>query len=158
MAEESPERLASVAAKIDALGPGPELDARSAQVIGWEVLGVTKRFSRGVKPDSEDRAIIPRYSTDPSAVFELEEKVLESENAAAYIGHLSASVMPAEGGAYCEAHLIAIAHAEPDVRCRAVLKASMKIPVEKVAAPRSGVVRVRRAVRQPRVDDGVELL
>ena len=155
MAEDSLERLASIEAKIDALGPGPELDARSAQVIGWEVLGVSQRFSRGVMPGGEASAMIPRYSSDPAAVFEFEEKILESEHASLYIAHLSSAVIPAESGAYSETHLIAIAHAEPDVRCRAALKASMKIPVEKV--PPAPARRPSSARRSPSNDD-VELL
>ncbi len=154
MAEDSPERLASVAAKIDALEPGPELDARAAQLIGWEVLGVSKRFSRGVRPGGGDRGIIPRYSSDPGAVFEFEESLLGGEHAALYIAHLTAAVAPEVGGAYCEAHLIAIAHAEPDVRCRAALKASMKIPV-KLEAP----VATRPSARRPaRSREEIELL
>ena len=156
MSDDSPERLASVTAKIDALGPGPELDARTAQVIGWEVLGVAKRFSRGVKPGGGERALIPRYSIDPAAAFELEEALLETEHASLYIAHLTESVAPEQGGAYCEAHLIAIAHAEPEVRCRAALKASMKIPVKLVKPSPSATRHVAQRVK--RSNDDVELL
>lgn len=157
MSEDSPERLASVAAKIEALEPGPEMDARSAQVIGWEVLGVAKRFARGVKPGGEERALIPRFSIDPAAVFELEESLAETEHFALYVSHLVESVIPEEGGAYSEAHLFAIAHAAPEVRCRAALKASMKIPT-KLASPKPEAPRPASPRRRSRSNDDVELL
>ena len=129
------------------------MDARSAQVIGWEVLGVSQRFSRGVMPGGERNGMIPRYSSDPGAAFEFEEKILETEHASLYIAHLSSAVIPLEDGVYSETHLIAIAHAEPAVRCRAALKASMKIPVEKIPArPR------KPAARRSATNDDVELL
>lgn len=159
MSEDSPERLASVAAKIDALEPGPEMDARSAQVIGWEVLGVAKRFARGVKPGGGDRSLIPRFSLDPAAVFELEEGLAESEHFELYVAHLVEAVAPEEGVAYSEEHLFAIAHAAPEVRCRAALKASMKIPTQKPAKPAPAARRAtpsRRPARQSQ--DEVELL
>lgn len=160
MSEDSPERLASVAAKIDALDPGPEMDARSAQVIGWEVLGVAKRFARGVKPGGEERSLIPRFSVDPAAVFELEEGLMETEHFGLYVAHLTESVVPEQGGVYSEAHLFAIAHAAPEVRCRAALKASMRIPT-KLAQPGPATATQRpapqrRPVRSNR--DDVELL
>lgn len=156
MAEDSPERLASVNAKINALGPGPELDARAAQLIGWRVLGVASRFSRGVEPDGEKNGLIPRYSSDPGAAFEFETRFLATEHASLYIAHLAAAVAPEDAAVYSESHLIAIAHAEPDVRCRAALKASMKIPAALAAPP----VGKPKPVSRPAAaaDSEVELL
>ncbi|MBI1358636.1 MAG: hypothetical protein GC160_30245 [Acidobacteria bacterium] len=157
MSEESGHRdLGAIAAKIDALAPGPELDARSAQLIGWEILGVAKRFSHGVEPGGGDRKVVPRFSSDIAATFELEEQILAGEHAALYIAHLTSSVQPDGAGRHGAEHLGAIAHAGPEVRCRAALKACLKIPVAgTMHAPPSPV---RKAVRFTPSNDSVELL
>ena len=156
MREESSRRdLSEIAAKIDALEPGPELDARSAQLLGWEIVGVAKRFSHGAEPGSQERKIVPRFSSDIAATFELEEHILAGEHAALYIAHLSYAVLPESGVARGQEHISAIAHAPAHVRCRAALKAVMRIPAPAGSATPAAAPR---AFRSARPSDDIELL
>lgn len=105
------------AVKIEAMQPGPALDALVAErVMGWKNVERQGSRSWGKKQDKAGRwrrAAIPDYSEDPATAYAIDERMRELGVAKTYSRELAKIT---------RARNLPVEWATPHQRCRAALK------------------------------------
>ncbi|KAA1180677.1 BC1872 family protein [Paenibacillus sp. B2(2019)] len=117
--------------EILAMEPGPTLDEITAEIAcGRKVRMLNEVTNNSFKPQYDKKVIdegagryniIPRYSTDISAAWEVEERIKEMAiDAPLYIGYYMTELQLIVGNKGFD-----MVHATPEQRCKAALLAVM---------------------------------